>query len=197
MIILLGVVASAQENISLNGPWTFWVPEDAIGVPEAVKAGQTVQVPHTYNIMDGLEDYAGKAFYSRDLLVACYSHLEIDPARKPGLYSKGDITQAEDIADLGGFLATLDAYKDRLQVDGYTGETMNEQLRKFFESFAYVWRVQYSDEKLAQFPEKDVHSHARLRTNGVMMNTDLWYDLFGVDRNCKLYLPKERRAYIW
>ncbi len=133
----------------------------------------------------------------RDLLVACYSHLEIDPVRKPGLYSKGDITQSEDIADLGGFLATLDAYKDRLQADGYTGETMDEQLRKFYESFAYVWRVQYSDEKLAQFPEKDVHSHARLRTNGVMMNTDLWYDLFGVDRNCKLFLPKERRAYIW
>ena len=122
---------------------------------------------------------------------------EWPPVRKPGMYSKGDITQSEDIADLGGFLATLDAYKDRLQADGYTGETMDEQLRKFYESFAYVWRVQYSDEKLAQFPEKDVHSHARLRTNGVMMNTDLWYDLFGVDRNCKLYLPKERRAYIW
>lgn len=133
----------------------------------------------------------------RDLLVACYNHLEIDPVRKPGLYSKGDNTQTEDIADLGGFLTALDAYKARLQADGYTGETMNEQLRKFYESFAYVWRVQYSDDKLAQFPEKDVHSHARLRTNGVMMNTDLWYDLFGVDRNCKLYLPKERRAYIW
>ena len=133
----------------------------------------------------------------RDRLVACYNHLEIDPERKPGLYSKGEITQTEDIADLGGFLAALDAYKARLAADGYTGETMKEQLRKFYESFAYVWRVQYSDEKLAQFPEKDVHSHARLRTNGVMMNTDLWYELFGVDRNCKLYLPKERRAYIW
>ena len=133
----------------------------------------------------------------RDNLVACYSHLEIDPVRKPGLFSKGDLTQTEDIADLGGFLTALDAYKARLQADGYTGETYNEQLRKFYESFAYVWRVQYSDEKLAQFPEKDVHSHARLRTNGVMMNTDLWYDLFDVDRNCKLYLPKERRAYIW
>ena len=29
----------------------------------------------------------------RDLLVSCYNHLEIDPVRKPGLYSKGDITQ--------------------------------------------------------------------------------------------------------
>ena len=133
----------------------------------------------------------------RDKLVACYNHLEIDPVRKSGIYSRGDLTQTEDIADLGGFLATLDAYKARLQADGYTGETYKEQLRKFYESFAYVWRVQYSDEKLAQFPEKDVHSHARLRANGVVMNTDLWYELFGVDRNCKLYLPKERRAYIW
>ena len=133
----------------------------------------------------------------RDKLVACYSHLEIDPVRKPSLFSKGDVTQTEDIADLGGFHAALDAYKARLTADGYTGETYNEQLRKFFESYAYVWRVQYSDTKLAQFPEKDVHSHARLRVNGVVMNCDLWYDLFGVDRNCKLYLPQERRAYIW
>ena len=133
----------------------------------------------------------------RDKLVACYSHLEIDPVRKPSLFSKGDVTQTEDIADLGGFHAALDAYKARLTADGYTGETYKEQLRKFFESYAYVWRVQYSDTKLAQFPEKDVHSHARLRVNGVVMNCDLWYDLFGVDRNCKLFLPQERRAYIW
>lgn len=133
----------------------------------------------------------------RDLLASCYSHLEIDPVRKPGLYSKGDLTQTEDIADLGGFLAVLDAYKARLEADGYRGETMKEQLRKFYECYANVWRVQYSDDKLALFPEKDTHSHARLRTNGVVMNTDLWYELFGVDRNCRLYLPKERRAYIW
>lgn len=29
------------------------------------------------------------------------------------------------------------------------------------------------------------------------MNTDLWYDLYGVDRNKVLYLPPENRAYIW
>ena len=29
------------------------------------------------------------------------------------------------------------------------------------------------------------------------MNCDLWYDLYKVDRNNILYLPKERRTYIW
>lgn len=43
----------------------------------------------------------------------------------------------------------------------------------------------------------DVHSHARLRVNGVVMNTDLWYDLYDVDRNNLLYLPPERRTKIW
>ena len=40
------------------------------------------------------------------------------------------------------------------------------------------------------FPKKDVHSHARIRVNGVVMNTDLWYDLYDVNRNNTLYLPK-------
>ena len=39
--------------------------------------------------------------------------------------------------------------------------------------------------------------HSRLRVNGVVMNTDLWYELYDVDRNNYLYLPPERRTYIW
>lgn len=49
----------AQRDISLDGEWEFHVPD--------VTETETVMVPHTYNIMDGLEDYAGKAIYSRIL----------------------------------------------------------------------------------------------------------------------------------
>lgn len=133
----------------------------------------------------------------RDLLVDSHNHLEIDPVRRPGTYSDGENTQTEDIADLGGFLAVLDAYKARLEADGYTGETYKEQLRKFYESYAEFWKVQYGEQKLSTFPKNDVHSHARIRVNGTVMNTDLWYQLYGIDRNSVLYLPKERRTYIW
>ena len=133
----------------------------------------------------------------RDILANCYSHLEIDPERAPGTYSDGMLTQGEDIADLGGFLATLDAYKARLEAEGYYGETLKGQLRKFYESYADLWKTVYSDTKLSSFPKKDEHSHARLRVNGVVMNTDLWYDLYDVDRNNILYLPPDRRAVIW
>ena len=123
--------------------------------------------------------------------------MEMDPQRAPGVYGDGDRTQTENIADLGGFLATLDAYKAKLEKEGYFGKVYEDQLRKFFECYAHVWCVQYGPEKFSILQTTDVHSHARLRVNGVMMNTDLWYNLYGVDRNNTLYLPQERRTYIW
>lgn len=120
-----------------------------------------------------------------------------------GMYEQDElmVTRVEElkasVPDLGGFLVALDAYKARLAADGYRGAELDKQLRKFYEGFADLWRVQYSDAKFASFPKKDVHSHARLRVNGVVMNTDLWYNLYQVDRDNNLYLPKERRAYIW
>ena len=58
--VLLPCGLSAQETISLDGEWSFWTPDH----PQT-----TVNVPHTFNVMDGLESYAGKAFYSREVPV--------------------------------------------------------------------------------------------------------------------------------
>lgn len=41
-----------------------------------------------------------------------------------------------------------------------------------------------------------LQDHGRLRINGVVMNTDAWYDLYNVNQNLLLYLPEKRRAYI-
>ena len=130
-------------------------------------------------------------------LIKCYSTLEYDPAGHPGQYSDGAVTLAENIADLGGFLIARDAYIKRLEEQGFTGETYDAQLRKFYEAYAHVYCMKYSEEKLASIIHGDNHSHCRLRVNGVVMNTDLWYDLYEVDRNDALFLPEERRTYIW
>ena len=133
----------------------------------------------------------------REAIIQCYNHMEMDPERAPGVYGDGVRTQTENIADLGGFLAALDAYKARLEREGYIGKLYDNQLRKFYESFAHVWCIQYDQAKFNVLKTTDVHSHARLRVNGVVMNTDLWYELYDVDRNNILYLPPERRTYIW
>ena len=130
-------------------------------------------------------------------LVQCYSSLEYDPQAYPGQYTDGNRTLAENIADLGGFLIARDAYAKHLQEQGFNGEEYSAQLRKFHEAVANLYCVKYSAEKLNTIVTVDNHSHCRLRTNGVVMNTDMWYDLYNVTRENKLYLPEERRTYIW
>ena len=132
-----------------------------------------------------------------ETLVSTYNLLELDPERDPLFFCDGKRTLGENIADLGGFLVALDAYQDRLDQQGFTGETRNEQLRKFYESYAHLWCVQYGQNTFEILKYNDVHAHARLRVNGVVMNTDSWYDLYNVNQNHLLYLPAKRRTYIW
>lgn len=130
-------------------------------------------------------------------LVSTFNLLELDPERDPLFFCDGKRTLGENIADLGGFLAALDAYQMRLDQQGFTGETRNEQLRKFYESYAHLWCVQYGENTFEILKHNDVHAHGRLRVNGVVMNTDSWYNLYNVNQNHLLYLPVNRRAYIW
>ena len=66
---LLCIDADAQQALSLDGGWNFWIPTDSAtaALPAYAKSPVQVTVPHTYNLMDGLENYAGRAFYNREL----------------------------------------------------------------------------------------------------------------------------------
>ena len=59
LVIAMGLVQPimAQQDVSLDGEWKLTVDGKSY----------QVMVPHTYNIMDGLEDYAGEAVYQRTL----------------------------------------------------------------------------------------------------------------------------------
>ena len=130
-------------------------------------------------------------------LIDCYNNMEFDPVNYPSQNIDGKRTLAENIADLGGFLIVQDAYKARLKEQGFTGENYKEQLKKLYESYANLYCMKYSAEKIQSFLTDDVHAHGRLRVNGVVSNCDLWYDLYDVTRNNILYLPVERRTCIW
>ncbi|MBQ3926070.1 MAG: hypothetical protein II706_03670 [Bacteroidaceae bacterium] len=53
------VGGQAQQDITLDGEWQLQIGDKKERVP----------VPHTYNTMEGLEDYAGEAIYRRELPV--------------------------------------------------------------------------------------------------------------------------------
>lgn len=68
ILALVGVAAcamysNAQQKVSLNGDWSLEFPDFLMIKPMAVK------VPNTCNVLDGLEDYAGKATYIRRFAV--------------------------------------------------------------------------------------------------------------------------------
>jgi putative endopeptidase len=115
----------------------------------------------------------------------------------PGVNVKGAQTMGENIADLGGILLALDAYRASLHgqpapvLDGYTGE------QRLFLGWAQVWRAKYRPDALKQQTTIDTHSPPRFRVDGPLRNVDAWYDAFGVKPDDKLYLKPEDRVRIW
>lgn len=130
-------------------------------------------------------------------LIDCYSLLEILPTELPGVCANGLNTLGENIADLGGFQLAFDAYNAKLITQGYKGDELQKQHKKFFQSYTNLWRVKYSISKALLNLETDEHSLPKERVNGVVMNIDLWYDLYDVKWGDKLYLKPEKRTYIW
>jgi putative endopeptidase len=115
----------------------------------------------------------------------------------PGVNVKGALTMGENIADLGGFLLALDAYRAALKgqpapiLNGLTGE------QRVFLGWAQIWRSKERIEALKQQVTSDPHSPSRFRVDGPMRNIDAWYDAWGVKPGDALYLKPEDRARIW
>src|SRR5215510_686747 len=115
----------------------------------------------------------------------------------PGVNVNGALTMGENIADLGGILLALDAYRASLRgqpapvLDGFTGD------QRVFLGWAQVWRDKSRPDALKRQVSSDPHSPARFRIDGPMRNVDAWYDAWGVKPGDKLYLRPEDRVRIW
>lgn len=135
-----------------------------------------------------------QAFKQRaDALKAYHSSIEL----LPGVYANGEKTIGEDIADLGGFEIAFQTYSEYLTANGFKGEQLRLQQRRFYEAFAYLWRAKYSEKHIKSALANDVHSLSRERVNGVVANTEAWYDLFDIKPGDKLYRKPEDRIHIW
>lgn len=113
------------------------------------------------------------------------------------LHINGDATQGENIADLGGMILGLEAYK---MTDSYkSGKVINgfTPTQRYFLGFALSWYGKYRDEALAVRVKTDVHSPNFLRVNGPASNIQEFYDAFNVQPGDKMYVPDSLRVKIW
>jgi putative endopeptidase len=113
------------------------------------------------------------------------------------LHINGSATQGENIADLGGMVIGLDAfkktdtYKKGEKIGGYT------PLQRFFLGYAYGWMDEARKEALASQVMTDVHAPEKERANGPVVNVPEFYEAFGVKPGDKMYRPDSLRVSIW
>lgn len=113
------------------------------------------------------------------------------------MHINGKATLGENLADLGGILIGLDAFK---QTEAYQkGEKINglTPLQRYFMGYALGWMYQTRKEELANRLLTDVHSPAKERVNGPFPNVPEFYEAFNVKPGNKMYIPDSLRVRLW
>ncbi len=114
----------------------------------------------------------------------------------PDLAVNGKQTLSENIADVAGLGAALDAYHASLDgkpapvIDGLTGD------QRFFLAYAQSWLGYSRPAALRQQLVTDGHAPDQYRAFTVR-NLDAWYDAFGIKPGDSMYLPPEKRVKVW
>ncbi|GAC1481709.1 MAG: M13 family metallopeptidase [Flavisolibacter sp.] len=109
----------------------------------------------------------------------------------------GKATLGENIADLGGILLGLDAfkktesYKSGKLIGGFT------PTQRYFLGYALGWLESERKEALASQVMVDVHAPAQFRVNGPLSNVDEFYKAFIIPPGSPMYRPDSLRVRIW
>ncbi len=118
----------------------------------------------------------------------------------PGIHVNGELTQGENIADLGGVKLAYAALQKALEknpqerdqkIDGLTPE------QRFFLSYGSIWRSKIRDEALKLRINTDPHSPDHFRVNGPLSNLTEFQKAFNIPDGSKMVRAKDKRANIW
>lgn len=115
----------------------------------------------------------------------------------PGVFKDGTRTLTENIADLGGVNIAYDAFGRTLDARGMSAEDRRLEKQRFFLSYGQLWCGTETADFTRMRLQKDNHSVGKFRILGIVPMMDEWYDLFGVEKDDKMYVEPEKRIYIW
>ena len=115
----------------------------------------------------------------------------------PGSKINGKATQGENIADLGGILLGMDAFKKTEQYKKNEKIAGITPMQRYFLGYALGWLGQIRDESLKNRLMTDVHSPAKYRVNGPFVDVDEFYTTFGIKPGDKMFVPDSLRVKIW
>jgi len=120
---------------------------------------------------------------------------EYEPIK--GYHINGKATLGENIADLGGILLGIEAFKNSEQFKKGEKIAGLTPTQRYFLGYALGWLGQISDEQLRNRLLSDVHSPAKYRVNGPFVDVDEFYTTFNIQPGSAMYRPDSLRVRIW
>jgi putative endopeptidase len=147
------------------------------------------------NLRDWWTPESAKAYTERSkAIVAQYAAYE----PLPGIHINGELTQGENIADIGGVKLAYMALQKAIakkgpqpQIDGFTPE------QRFFLGFAQIWRNNQREEDLKLRLNTDPHSPGRFRAIGPLSNLVEFQKAFGIPDGSPMVRAADQRVNIW
>lgn len=115
----------------------------------------------------------------------------------PGLFVNGRATTGENIADLGGVVLGLHAYRKTEEF------RKNEKIhgfsptQRYFLGYALGWLDHAREEYLRNLVLTDFHAPPKYRVNGPFANLPEFHEAFGVRPGQPMYRPDSTRVRIW
>lgn len=114
-----------------------------------------------------------------------------------GLHVNGKATQGENIADLGGIVIGLDAFKKTQQYR--EGKLINglTPLQRYFLGYSLGWLTQDRKESLSSQILTNEHAPGFMRVNGPFTDVPEFYEAFHIKKGDKMWIDPDKRVKIW
>jgi putative endopeptidase len=113
------------------------------------------------------------------------------------LHINGELTQGENIADLGGIVMGYQAFKKTSQYKNHVIIAGLNPDQRFFLGYALAWMVNERPEAIANQVRSNEHSPAKFRVLGPLSNMPEFYETFGVVKGDSMWRPDSLRVRIW
>ncbi len=120
---------------------------------------------------------------------------EFEPVK--GYHINGKATLGENIADLGGILLGLEAFKKTTQFKENKKISNLTPIQRYFMGYALGWLGHTREEQLKSRLLTDVHSPAKYRVNGPFADVDEFYSTFNIKQGDPMYRVDSLRVRIW
>jgi putative endopeptidase len=114
-----------------------------------------------------------------------------------GYHINGKATLGENIADLGGILLGIEAFKKTNQYKEDKKISNLTPMQRYFLGYALGWLDHSREEQLKNRLMTDVHSPAKYRVNGPFSDVDEFYNTFNIKKGSPMYREDSLRVKIW